>query len=187
MFYKSIETSNVSQTSENVAAEIVKVMTELDLSGKKIVSVITDNCAANRGARDIIERLFPKFLLLLNESAIVVKFITNHVMLNSKFRELQGAFNQTRGLLLPVSNRWCSHYNSIVRLIKNKRPIINLLEEKEILNSIQPKESVEQFKDLVKDDDFWGGLNEMERVLKGLSLRLKQLESDDADLSFLSS
>ena len=58
LFYKSIDTSNVVQSSETIFADICDVIEEL--GSEKLVSVITDNANCMKKALDLIEEKFPK-------------------------------------------------------------------------------------------------------------------------------
>lgn len=58
LFYKSKCTSGVSQTSEQVAADMFEVLEEL--GPEKFVSVVTDNTNVNRAAWNLIEDKYPR-------------------------------------------------------------------------------------------------------------------------------
>lgn len=148
MFLKSVDTSGITQNSENIAEEILKVIDEIGAA--KFISVVTDNAPVMRGAWNIIEERHPhisafgcaahvlnllvKDILdphsaLLSECSKIIKFFNNHHRSRALYNTARQGHNSAKKLLVAVSTRWYSQYQSLKSVLDAKHVLKQVCEE----------------------------------------------------------
>lgn len=148
MFLKSIDTSGISQTAENIAEAIISVIEEVG-SGK-FVALVMDNANVVKAAGRKVEEKFPnissygcaahclnllvKDILethasILSEVSKVIKMINNHHRARALFDAARKTDNTARKLMVAVNTRWFSHYQSLKSVQDSKYVLIKLCDE----------------------------------------------------------
>lgn len=187
-FYKCINTAGISQTSEEIAFQIIQVIEEL--GPRKFVGVVTDNANNMRGAWKIIESTYPHiacngcsahvvnllisdilhletFASIVKDSQKVIKFVRNHDFVRAKYEEIRKELNVTQQLVLPVPTRWYSHYNSLKSLLDSKYVLIKLLDlYKYQIKEINPKDNTKEVIRLIERNSFWDRTSKLVSVIE---------------------
>eukprot|EP00644_Phytophthora_capsici_P003213 jgi/Phyca11/541695/estExt2_Genewise1Plus.C_PHYCAscaffold_70540 len=204
-FYKALYTGGVSQSGENIAAEILKVIERFGAS--KCLSVITDNATNMQSAWEIIETKYPhifangcaphvmnllikdvcglpEFSGILDNLNKVVKFVNDHKFAIAEFERLQKVLDINNTLSIPCPTRWFTQYTACKHLHEAKAAVRILAEpdSAKILKPIQNKKSVREFRKIVLDRSFWTKLAKLQRLLSFPSKLIGKLESDSGDL-----
>ncbi|KAG5666047.1 hypothetical protein PVAND_017768, partial [Polypedilum vanderplanki] len=188
LFYKSINTSGTSQTSEEIARQISTILETL--GSEKFVSVVTDNASNMRAAWNLIERSYPhiscngcsahminlliKDILelepnnnIIKECQKIIKYVNNHDFVNAKYEEIRKELNVTQKLSKSVNTRWFSHYNSIKSLIDSKYVLIKLVDTyKNELKEINPKDNSKEVIKLIERNVFWEKATKLASVIE---------------------
>jgi len=187
-FYKSINTSGISQTSVEIANQIMNVIEQL--GPEKFISVITDNASNMRAAWNIIEATYPhiacngcgshvvnllisdilhleSFANIVKESQKVIKFVKNHDFVKARYDEIRKELNVVNQLSMPVATRWYSHYNSIKSLIDSKYVLIKAVDlYKYQLKEINPKENSKEVIKMIERNSFWDKLTKLASIIE---------------------
>lgn len=161
VFYKSIDTTGISQTAAAVADAISAVIDEI--GAQKIIALVTDNmnvmkavwveiesrypkiaaygCAAhgvNLLIKDILS--LPQHVKTMNDSNKVIQFFNNHHIAHAKYQEKMKGAGVTHKLTSSVKTRWFTEHTSAAHLRQAKVLLTRLAHEDwEILGNIQPK------------------------------------------------
>jgi hypothetical protein len=205
-FLKKVSTVGISQTSINVAGEIIKVIEEL--GPDKCVGVVTDNASNMQGAWKIIEDKFPKIhcngcashvmnLLIRDicESHFykdvmasiqkVCLFVKCRQHILAKFNEHRKRFSIARSLKLTVPTRWSSHFVSVENLLSAKYALMELAKEEELLNEARKNNrvAVDSFVDLLNSDIFWTDAKKIRDILLHPTNLINVFERNDCDIS----
>ena len=206
-FYDSVNTSGVRQNSQAVASEIVNVIEQL--GSEKFSSVITDNAPVMKAAWKIIEAKFPTIsavgcaahatnLLVkdivdtpehsktIKSAEKIIKYVTNHHLVKSKYEEKRAAAQVSHTLSMSVQTRWFSLYKSMNDLLASKYVLIQLVdEENDMLKEITPKNTSVAVLNLIKLNDFWTNLTQLVKAIEYPSNIIGKLEADDAQLGLV--
>jgi hypothetical protein len=185
-FYSSIDTSGIQQTGENVAAQILRVIEEI--GAEKFSGVITDNAPVMAAAWKIIEAKYRHIsangcaahcvnLLIgdmisvtksegtINEGMAIVKFITNHHMINSRFETARKAAHIPHKLSLPVVTRWFSTFNFAHNLLACKFVLMEFLDNNPDLFN-QHRASCDAVMKSIKLTAFWDRLAKLVKMIE---------------------
>ena len=205
LFYKSINTSGISQNSQAVAAAIIEVIEEL--GSEKFCCVVTDNAPVMKAAWRHIEERFPHIsangctahcmsLLLkdlsntpehaktIKDSEKVIKFVNNHHIVKAKYEAMRISAKIPRTLSLSVSTRWFSLFNSMNDLLFSKYVLIQLAdEENDLLAEIAPKTTSAAVLSVIKSNTFWASLAKLVKDIEFPANIIGKFEADNAPLS----
>lgn len=181
LFYKSIDTTGISQTALATADAICAVIEEIEPD--KISAVITDNPNTMRASWVEIERRYPTIaaygcsahgvnLLIKDivaipahkktsiEASKIIQFINNHHVAHGRFLAKMKEAKVTHKLTSSVPTRWYTEHTSAAHLKQAKILLTRLVnEEWELLETIKPKESVDRAMNLIKSNAFWERLD----------------------------
>jgi len=179
-FHKSL-TTTVSQTAEEVAQTIIRVIEEIGCP-ERCCSIVTDNAANMQGSWSIIEAKYPwvfcqgcaahtfnllikdilsepDFAILMDKVKNTVLFVKYRHAVSSKYKSLMAVENVTRGLSMPVETRWYTQYTSAKSLLDAKRIILSISNNDLLMDGItsNPEKKVD-FLETVRDQSFWADL-----------------------------
>ncbi|KAG5674167.1 hypothetical protein PVAND_004150 [Polypedilum vanderplanki] len=203
IFYKTINTSGITQTSEAISNEITNVI--LEVGEKKFCALITDNAVVMRGAWKLIESRFPHISangcaahvmnLLIKDimdisiykqvatsAGKIIKFINNHHNVLAKFEEIKNDIGVTHKLSLPVTTRWYSHYISINDLINAKYACIKLVDTEPTIADITPKDKSKEVINLIRNNVFWEKAILLAKILEYPTKIIGIFENDSSTL-----
>lgn len=150
-FYKSIDTSEITQDAQQVADQLLDVINEI--GREKFCGVVTDNApvmqaawkfveteithiSANGCAAHCVNLLIEDIVKVSNRAKLledarkVIKFINNHTRVHSAFEIARKAANVRNCLSLPVITRWYTQLKSSKDLLSAKFVIRNLLDSR---------------------------------------------------------
>lgn len=206
-FYKSIDTTGISQNAPAIASSILKVIDEL--GAHKFSSVVTDNAPVMKAAWKLIEETYPNIsangcaahavnLLIkdisntsvnaktIKEAEKVIKYCKNHHIVKAKLDEKRIAAKIARSLSMPVATRWLSLYNAANNLHCLKYVLIQLVDDEyDLFKEIHPKANSKAILDLIKSSDFWSRLSCLIKEIEYPTKVIEKLEADDAPLSLV--
>jgi len=203
LFWKSLDTSGVEQTGENIADEIIKVANELGV--KKLVAVVTDNTSNMKKSWKIIEEIYPKVFAngcgahvmnllikdiceleivsnLLQKSLSVVKFIRNNQSVLHEFNTVRHGLKIGCSLIIPVCTRWYSQYNFLKNLYQNKSTITLLMSDDSNALKKMKKQKLDSIIQILQQIDLWKQVKEVCEILKYPSNLIGKLENDSTTL-----
>ena len=205
LFYKSIDTSNVPQTAENIAKELFEVIDEL--GSEKLLSVVSDNAICMKKALDKIEEKYPLVFAngcaahtmnllvkdicdieennnVLNQAVQVVRYIKERHIVLAKYREIKANLRVEKQICLPVITRWYSRYNCAKSLLDNKG-VISLLAIDGVIEDVRSQQAAKRdsFLGIVRDPQFWEGLSRFIERVEYPTKIIGKFERDSADLS----
>ena len=205
VFFKSINTSGVSQTAKNVAEAICEVIDEL--GSDKFVGVVTDNAANMRAAWRIIKDRYPHIsafgcaahclnlfvgdLLephkdVIAEAGKVIKYINNHHHARAFFDNMRKTENEGCSLSLPVPTRWYSHFNSLKSLMDSKYVLQKVYDTHGAqMKTIGSAEKSTTVLKLVRSPAFWDKVTIAMTLIEMPTNVIGKLEADDAPLSLV--
>ena len=205
IFFKSINTSGVSQTAENVAESICRVIEEL--GAEKFVGVVTDNAANMRAAWRLIELRYPHISAIgctahcLNlfigdllephktvivEAGKIIKYINNHHHARALFDDMRKTENEGCSLSLPVPTRWYSQYNSFKSLVESKYILQKMYDSHSTrLKTIGTAETSATVSRLVRQVAFWTKITAVMKLIEMPTNVIGKIEADDSPLSLV--
>lgn len=187
-FYDSINTTEVIQNSQTVANEICMVLEKL--GPEKFTNIITDNAPGMKDAWKLVETKYPhisangcvahgmnlliKGILDTDEnsdtcenSENIIKFVTNHHIVKTKYEEKRIAENIPETLTSSEPARWLSRYTSMNNLLASKNILIKLVDEQsEALKQIAPKQTSESVLNIIKSTSFWTKLRSLVELIE---------------------
>lgn len=188
IFYRSVNTSGKAQNAVSIAEEIMNVIDEL--GSEKFCCIITDNapvmklswkiieakyssiaaygCAAhglNLLVKDILDT--PENVKLMKNAEKIIKFVTNHHMVKSKYEERRKIAKIAHTLTMSVPTRWFSRFTSLNDLLSSKYVLIQLAdEESDQLKEINPKNTSASVLGLIKSNEFWNQLAKLVKTIE---------------------
>ena len=204
LFYGFIDCDGQSQTSLQIANDLIKVIEEIGAA--KINSVVTDNANTMQGAWNIIEQKFPHIFCngcaahvlnlliqdicsmdgnedIINKATMVAKFIKSRSALSVAFRKAQQNYSFKRFLRLPVKTRWYTQYECLVNLVGNEEIIQQISATINIMRQYKNCDKFDEFIATVKDTNFW---DRCRRVISKIILPSKLIGEAESDHTFLS-
>lgn len=176
-FYKSIDTTGISQTGVAIADAIGEEIEEIGVH--KIVAVVTDNANVMKSAWKELESRYPTIsfygcaahgvnLLIKDivslpqhsrasaEMSRIIQFINNHHIAHAKYQEKMKEASVTHKLSAAVKTRWYTEHTSACHLKQARILLMRMANEDwELLGEIGPKENTDRAIALMKNTDFW--------------------------------
>lgn len=215
VFYKSIVTGEVQQTSQNIFAALDSVITEIGYS--KVVGILTDNAPNMRGAWRLTESKYPMifangcashvgnlickdilkipdYRICLDFAVTITNFVQNRERMLARFRNLQKSasldaespIKNIRGLETPVETRWYSANNCMCRVFENRYVFGQLIADKEFLNTFKSSQSkLNEFVEAIQNNQMWDQLRDVILILKPVISMIGEMEKDSNDLSMV--
>lgn len=204
LFYGYIDCDGESQTSVQIASDLIKVIEEIRV--EKVSSVVTDNAVTMQGAWDIIEKKYPHIFCngcaahvlnlviqdictmdgsedIINKAILVSKFIKYRNALCVAFRKAQKNQAFKKFLTLPIKTRWYTQYECLNNLVNNEDIIQQLCVTKNYRQQYRKSDKWEEFINTVNDDSFWDGCRKLITKLKLPTKMIGDAESDNTSLS----
>lgn len=203
LFYGITDCDGKSQTSMQVAADLVNVIH--DIGAEKVVSIVTDNAPNMRSAWKIIEETFPhiyangcaahvlnlliqdicsitKYAETLDRAISVVKFIKSRNHIAVAFRKIQQNHDFKRFVTLPVITRWYTQYQCLNNLINNREVIEQISATTSLMKRVNDGDKRDAFNGIVRDSSFWSDVEVLQRKLKLPSELIGEAEGDASNI-----
>ncbi|CAB4384791.1 unnamed protein product [Rhizophagus irregularis] len=202
VFFSAHQTGEIKQTGENIAADIDKVISQINHS--KLSAIITDNASSIKKAWKLLAIKYPNIVFLgcvahsLNlligdiiklpwaDSTIkngkkIVKYFKSHQIPAAVLKRYQrSSYDKQISLKLPVKTRWGSSAICLNSLQVNQLTIELTVTE---LSCNQTVRIDDNMRSIVLNDGFWKDVDNLLKVLNELVIGISMFESDTPFLS----
>lgn len=104
---------------------------------------------------------------MIKDAEKIIKFITNHHIIKAKYEEKRKSFKVPHTLSMAVITRWFRQDGSLRSLSESKYVLIQLADEnRNIIETINPKTVSSAVLNLIKTNEFWDGLSVLVKTIE---------------------
>ena len=202
VFFSAHQTGEISQTGENIAEDIDKIISQIDYS--KLSAIITDNATSMKKAWRILEIKYPEIIFLgciahslnlligdimkipwaddiIKNGKKIVRYFKSHQVPAAILKRHQlSNYNKQISLKLPVKTRWGSSAICLKSLQVNQLAIELTIIELSRNRKIKIDDDI---KNTVLDDEFWQNIDDLLEILNQFVIGISIFESDTPSLS----
>ena len=202
VFFSAHQTGEINQTGENVAADIDKVISQIDHT--KLSAIITDNASSMKKAWKLLAIKYPEVVFLgcvahslnlligdimklpwadstIKDGKKIVKYFKSHQVPAAILKWYQDSnYDKKISLKLPVKTHWGSSAICLNSLQVNQLAIELIITELSRNQSVRIEDNV---KSIVLNDEFWKDVDNLLKALNELVIGISMFESDTPCLS----
>ena len=202
VFFSAHQTGEISQTGENIAEDIDKIISQIDYS--KLSAIITDNATSMKKAWRILEIKYPEIIFLgciahslnlligdimkipwaddiIKNGKKIVRYFKSHQVPAAILKRYQlSNYNKQISLKLPVKTCWRSSAICLKSLQVNQLAIELTITELSRNRKIKIDDDI---KNTVLDDEFWQNIDDLLEILNQFVIGISIFESDTPSLS----